>query len=418
MAGAPKTAPVLGPCFCLFAICQASAVWRWSNFLHKQTAPNKIPLRINMDETSVRLFPVMRAGNVTHAARMQKRSPKSLTANVTRGQMRGSMSLVCFVCDDPAIQKSLPQILLVKKQFAPRYSLASIAELVQAPLTVWVVDNSWMTTEMMKRVLDHLRTSLNAWKDTHQIILSADAFRAHISAPVWQRAAALDIMFLIIPAKMTWALQPCDTHVFAQLKHYIAAEVQTELVKTVDGKPTILLLISAVSRAVRQVVTLGNWRMSFWDLGLTGLQACLSETCLQKLEMAGRPRIPSSLPTLAELLEVFPGRSNLPIDDMFRIFRNRGRSGAVQPLPARAVLQLPPHNAAQPWLGRLRSSSALASQDREPHTLSEPCPPPQPAPPPAPPLLSPPPQNMGLPRARRLLPWTSRLRPPPPPAPM
>ena len=274
-----------------------------------------------------------------------------------------------------------------------------------------------MTTEMMKRVLDHLRASLNDWKDTRQLVFSADAFKAHISAPVWRRAAALDIMYLVIPAKITWALQPCDTHVFARLKHHFAAEVQTALVKSGDGKPTVLMVIGAVSRAVRQVVTLGNWRMSFWDLGLTGVQACLSDACLQKLEMAERPRIPNSLPTLAELLEVFPGRSTLPIDDMFRIFKNGGRLRPVHPLPARAVLPHPAHNEAQPWLGRLRSSSALASQNREPDTLSEPCPPPQPAPPPAPPLLSPPPQNMGLPRARRLLPWTSRLRPPRPPAP-
>ena len=283
--GTKKTAPFSGILLLPVFISEATAVWHWCNFLHDQIQDNKKPLRVNMDETSVRMYPVMRAGSVAYVARLEKRTPRSLTTNVTRGQMRGSMSLVCFVCDDAEVQKTLPQILLVKKQFAPAHMLAARMAAVQPPLAVWVVDNSWMTAEMMNKVLTHLSTCLQGWAATHQIILSADAYRSHIAPKVWRRAAALKIMMFVIPAKMTWALQPCDTHVFAKMKHYLACEVQAEIIKAADIKLSVLMVVVAVNRAVRQVVTMGNWRMAFWDLGLTGVQACISETCLQKLEI-------------------------------------------------------------------------------------------------------------------------------------
>ena len=95
------------------------------------------------------------------------------------------MSLVCFVCDDAEVQKTLPQILLVKKQFAPAHMLAAIMAAVQPPLAVWVVENSWMTAEMMNKVLTHLSTCLQGWAATPQTILSADAYRSHIAPKVW-----------------------------------------------------------------------------------------------------------------------------------------------------------------------------------------------------------------------------------------
>ena len=106
--------------------------------------------------------------------------------------------------------------------------------------------------------------------------------------------------------------------------------------------------------------------MAFWDLGLTGVQACISETCLQKLEMPSRPQVPDSLPTLVDLMTVLPGRSNLPIDDMFRIFLHRARPPQSQAVAPHEHIMPLAAAVAQPWLGRLRSSSALSSQDSAP----------------------------------------------------
>jgi len=328
--------------------------------------------------------------------------------------MRGTMSLITFVCDDDQVQRDLPQILLIKKHFAPQATRGAIHAAVQPPVAAWIVENSWMTSSMMVRVLQHLANSLRRWKGTHQIILSMDAYRAHISQAVWRKAAALNIMCFVIPAKLTWALQPCDTHVFAKLKHHLSCLVHERLVQSPDGKPTVLMVVDSANRAVQAIVTNGDWRRAFWDLGLTGEQTGMSETCLHKLDLAVRPEIPNSLPSLAGLLAVFPGRTNLPIDDIFRIFINRARQQpACQNRPESLIAQPCQMQAAQPWLGRLRSSSAQGSQGSAAAALPEACPQAKAAVVEPPPMLSPPPHQLAVPRARRLLPWLRRPEPPP-----
>ena len=411
----PVSGPLHGPKngdnnICIFHF-QALAVWQWSNFLHHQVAQNKKPLHINMDETSVRLYPVMRAGNITYAARLKKRSPKSLTANVTRGQMRGTMSLICFVCDDPEVQKDLPQILLVKKQYVPAYTWPAIRAAIGSPLTLWVVNNAWMTSEMMIKVLRHVKTCLHRWQTTHQIVLSADAYKAHISPTVWRRAAAMQMMYHVIPAKMTWALQPCDTHVFSKLKHHISNELQKQMVRSPTGKPTVLMAVTAVNRAIHAVVVTGSWVKAFEDLGLNGNQNLVSTACLARLNLHDHPHVGHAIPTLTTLLHVFPGRSQLPIDDMFRIFLDR--EAAQQPMPMFAADNdvYDHRDESQPWLGRLRSSSSLQQLPHPTPPVPPPCPPPPPLHPPTPaqhhPVL-----RREVPRARRLLPWLPRPRPP------
>lgn len=217
------------------------------------------------------------------------------------------------------------------------------------------------------------------------------------------------MMYFIIPAKMTWAMQPCDTHVFARLKDRIACLLQEHMIEAADGKTTIVMLVAAVNQAIRDVVGDGNWRMAFWDLGLTGVQACISDRMLDKLELRYRPHVPNSLPTLAALVSVFPGRAILPIDDMFRLFINRARPPPKQTHAPQRHIVHHVQNSAAPWLGRLRSSTALGSQDSAPEAAPEAWPMPTASLPlhPVPHHHLPPPMPT-VPRARRLLPWLPR----------
>ena len=78
---------------------------------------------------------------------------------------------------------------------------------------------AWMTSDLMTQELLVLKQSLAPFMDTHQIFLTADAFRAHVTSEVWKQCVKQQILYCVIPAKLTWALQPCDTHVFASYKH-------------------------------------------------------------------------------------------------------------------------------------------------------------------------------------------------------
>ena len=109
-------------------------MWQWSNFFHSHVHPAKTPVRINMDETAVRLCPSMRGGHLTKRAREQKRTPKSLTmnawmeqANLTKGAAPCSAvfaDAVCLSAAEPAhvaLNPSAPRKHQSKLQWLRRW---------------------------------------------------------------------------------------------------------------------------------------------------------------------------------------------------------------------------------------------------------------------------------------------------------
>ena len=369
-----------------------------------------------MDETSIRLHQVVRAGHLTMCARALKRSARSLMSNATTSQTRGMFTLVAFVCDNEVIQNILPQILLVNvKHLSSVEPAATLRMHLDSRTVLWTSKSAWVNNTVMCKIVKLLHEYLEPYRRTYHFILSSDGYRAHISKPVWKAVNRARIMYHVIPAKMTWALQPCDTHVFALLKDVLRRECQRLTLAATDGRLTMTLLCQALARTIALVLRGRSWRSAFWDLGLTGVQAAVSERVLDKLGLQRRPRISSALPTLSDLQSVYPARYVLPIDEIFGWFTYVPDDPAPMVAAAAAV-----HVAAHaspapraPWAGRLRSSSSLALADPAPNPHPEICPRPamssaSAAPRPAAPQV--------LPRGRRLLPWRPR-RPPPPPAP-
>ena len=104
-----------------------------------------------------------------------------------------------------------------------------------------------------------------------------------------------------------------------------------------------LLLARAVGATIAQTFHARCWASAFADVGLTGVMASVSARTRRHLELAGEPGATAELPTFQMLSCIFPGRSVLPIDEMFDIFRRRATPQAhassglasVQPLAAK-----------------------------------------------------------------------------------
>ena len=97
-------------------MCEATASWKWFNWLLAQLPPNKQPLLLNMDETACRLFydpakGVLASELVALAARRGR-----VTSSVTTAQTRSVLSLVALLCNDSSIQPRLPQYILGNRQ--------------------------------------------------------------------------------------------------------------------------------------------------------------------------------------------------------------------------------------------------------------------------------------------------------------
>ncbi len=98
--------------------------------MHQQSSCGKLPLHINIDETSVKLLPEQGVGYLTGKARVMKRSPRSLVYSAARGNTRAAFSYVCMVTDDAAIQQIIPQILMVSKKVVSVKEIAAVREIL------------------------------------------------------------------------------------------------------------------------------------------------------------------------------------------------------------------------------------------------------------------------------------------------
>lgn len=110
----------------------------------------------------------------------------------------------------------------------------------------------------------------------------------------------------MIPSKMTWALQPADTHLFGQLKsrlghHCIAAAAGTE-----SGNLTVLMLLECLKTTILEKVSSQSWSKAFSDLGLIGTQRHVSKRVRTKLNLDRIEEASRDLPTLADLQSCFP----------------------------------------------------------------------------------------------------------------
>ena len=312
---------------------QAIGFWRWSNFLHSQLAAGKKALHVNLDETGIRMHQIAGKGMLVHAAILEKRKAASLTQDVPRAMLRGSFTHVTMICDDSEAQKLLPQILIVNKHMVTEQQHRTLCAIMPRNVILLRRHTAWMTSDLMTRVLLVLKQSLAPFMDTHQIFLTADAYRAHVTLEVWQQCVRHHILYCVVPAKLTWALQPCDTHVFASYKHRLQTVCQGVAVDSATGKLSLEVLVQGVCQCIVEILEGRSWAKAFADTGLTGTQADVSARVQSKLSFEQIPDVGSDLPSLAQLQNVFPKRAVLPIETMFGMFLGTASAGGPPRMP-------------------------------------------------------------------------------------
>ena len=88
-------------------------MWQWSNYLHSlASACGSGVLHVNLDETHILVRPPARRGNAVSVAVRRHRRRKPPQRNATMGDQRLGFTLVALICDDPAVQPLLPQLLI------------------------------------------------------------------------------------------------------------------------------------------------------------------------------------------------------------------------------------------------------------------------------------------------------------------
>ena len=180
---------------------QTSAVWRWSNFLHSCVPTGKIPLHVNLDESSIKLFTETARGCVSAAARLKKYKGSGVRRKILKGHTRGGYSYVGLICDNEHVQKHLPHIVVVNEHMCSVECYNRLIPQLLGYMKLWRKKSGWLNIPLMCEVINALGESLLPYRETYQLILCLDACKVHLNAKVWRTATRWNIFDVLYPGK-------------------------------------------------------------------------------------------------------------------------------------------------------------------------------------------------------------------------
>jgi hypothetical protein len=89
---------------------------------------------------------------------------------------------------------------------------------------------------------------------------------------------------VVVPAKLTWLLQPCDTHVFAHYKRYLRHAHQESQGGAPDGRVTTTQWLRLIVRTIIHVLESTDWSKAFEEDGYLEWQTRTSKYILEHLD--------------------------------------------------------------------------------------------------------------------------------------
>ena len=309
---------------------EALTRWQWHNHLCSAVPSGKRVLLVNLDETAICAFQGDVKGNVLVA-----RKTMAAAQRVSHGERRRFLTHVALLCDDPTVQKLLPRFLIGNEHTILAGGLGALR--ARCPPNVRLIRQrtAWVTTPLICQVVRALAAALAAHRGTVQVVLAFDACRAHVATPVFTACAAVNIWPLVVPARMTWLLQPLDTHVFALYKACLQKVFQETRVRQTHGRVALTDLLLCVYAATQQVLEGRPWSSAFASDGFTSGQTHVSNRVKEALALSGPLDPPSSRPTLDQLRSCFPANVRPPLALLWRaVDRAPAPSGSAAAVPA------------------------------------------------------------------------------------
>lgn len=267
---------------------------RWVYWVHRRLSQGGVsPIVVNMDETMLSSVKPLKLGVVPDSAKLRQIS----LGHVGRDAPLPRTSLIAAVCSDAALQKVLPQMRLPKTSsgaIAGRRARQVYAESGRPQCTLHGT-GGWNTSATLTVWLRELATQLRRAAPDRPVLLVMDACCVHLSATVLRKCAALGVAVAIIPSRMTWMLQPLDTHVFACLKRDIRKRCFGEIATSPSSVLSPCKRIRIQGDAIRSVLVERDWSTVVARSGLAGPGAELRDTVKNHVGNADlSPRVPTA----------------------------------------------------------------------------------------------------------------------------
>lgn len=286
---------------------RAAVFFRWLYWILATLASDTQPVVINMDETMLSNVKMGKHGVV----RNWRQTSTHHLEHVPRDAGMPRISLLATICSDSAVQRDLPQIRLPRRRAKGAVGRSTLAAYAAAglPQIAYHGGSGWNNAATMSCYLRELRRRVNRSAPDRPVVLVMDDCSIHICDEVLALCKKLRIAVAIIPSRMTWVLQPLDTHVFAQLKADIRRTVFSAIAAGTTGKLAAGERIRLHGQSIRRILVERDWSSVVERAGLKGPGYELRPAVSELLEGAD---LTARLPTaqeLADTLQVPPRRS-------------------------------------------------------------------------------------------------------------
>ena len=259
---------------------------------------------VNLDETAVAQLVPHRRGSVMATT---SGAPVATVERIKRNESHGHLTLMAAITSDADLQPHLPQWVLPKDAALTRAERARMRALAE-PLVFVPGTTGWVSAESLCPILTSLRRVVRQHRPGRRLLVVWDAASQHLNLVVLRHARRLGIQILLIPAGLTWLLQPLDSHVFASFKRKAHALQLEARAAAHAGILPRLAWIEVFETAVRSALVDRSWARSLKRNGVTGDMSDLRPRIRQCL---ANGETPAAGPLNDEELSLLVGRRRL-----------------------------------------------------------------------------------------------------------
>jgi hypothetical protein len=272
---------------------------RWLRYVLEVELAGRNRVVVNMDETMLSNVKPWKLG--VASSRLPSRSNAA-----PRARPLSRITLMASVCSDGELQDKLPQIRLPRSpsELMPSRPLMRAYQDAGAPQIAWHGGSGWATTDVVCWYIRLLAKTVRRYRPGCAVVLVWDCAPTHLAERTLRAARAASVTLVFVPGRMTWALQPLDTHVFAVLKQTIRKLEFEEQVASREARVPSLQRVRIHGRAIRQVLVGRSWASCLSRSGLTGNFAAARDDFKALVASEDlQPRAPSAA-ELADILQM------------------------------------------------------------------------------------------------------------------
>ena len=326
---------------------QAFAAWRWWNFYESRAPEGKTLLRLNLDETSLCVY----QGDVKGAVFVSRLRASTLKQHVPRAKRRRNVTLVATVCDNPSIQHLLPQFIIGNATTFKAKEIDTLRGACPSNVVLIRQKSAWNNERLFATIIRRIAASLEPFVNEMQPVLLYDSAPLHltgayhtrvsisyaflVSGRVLRACQSVRIWPLVMPPKLTWRLQPLDTHGFHPFKIAVHQVYQRNRACTRRGEVDTALFLQSVYEAIRLVFEGREWHRAFEHNGFGLRQTLIAHATKAELQLKRAVIIEPGRPSSAELALCFPKNALKAVKLTHKLFIDHAQVDAVSaPTPS------------------------------------------------------------------------------------